>query len=158
MTFAHPPLAQVQYSSVKTYPSSFFLTLANQTSHIVYENLFFLSFFQVLKLKALIILLFYPLVLLQAKHRANDCYKRLVACRYCAKSYVADTLVTHQTKCVRAPIPCPNQCEMVALPREELDVHIKEHCNSLLVSCAFKEAGCRFKVGRAHGCRYEVKW
>lgn len=83
---------------------------------------------------------------LQAKHRVNDCYKRLVACRYCSKSYVAETLVTHQTKCARAPIPCPNQCEMVALPREELDVHIKEHCNSLLVSCVFKEAGCRFKV------------
>ncbi|KAI5697334.1 hypothetical protein M8J75_008802 [Diaphorina citri] len=82
---------------------------------------------------------------LMAKHRANDCYKRLVACRYCSKSYVADTLVTHQTKCTRAPIPCPNQCEMVALPREELDVHIKEHCNSLLVSCVFKDAGCRFK-------------
>jgi TRAF-type zinc finger. len=94
------------------------------------------------------ILNYFSFAILQAKHRANDCYKRLVACRYCSKSYVADTLVTHQTKCTRAPIPCPNQCEMVALPREELDVHIKEHCNSLLVSCVFKDAGCRFKVRR----------
>ncbi|CAH0381712.1 unnamed protein product [Bemisia tabaci] len=80
-----------------------------------------------------------------AKHKTNECTKRLVSCRYCLLQYVADTLPTHQAKCSRAPVPCPNRCELTSLPREELESHLKDHCGSMLNACPFKEAGCRFK-------------
>ncbi|XP_065214318.1 TNF receptor-associated factor 4 isoform X1 [Planococcus citri] len=80
-----------------------------------------------------------------SRHKTNDCCKRLIACRYCNNQYVADTLQNHHTKCARVPVPCPNRCELMVVPREEMESHLKDHCNLLLSCCAFKEAGCRFK-------------
>ncbi|XP_054289635.1 TNF receptor-associated factor 4-like isoform X2 [Macrosteles quadrilineatus] len=82
---------------------------------------------------------------LLGRHKQSECNKRLVACRYCTQSYVADTLQTHHSACLRAPVPCPNRCEMGIIPREDLDSHLKDQCASLLTPCTFKEAGCRFK-------------
>jgi hypothetical protein len=52
----------------------------------------------------------------------------------------------HHSKCGRLPIVCPNQCESPKVVREELESHLKDHCPALMVSCPFKEAGCRYKV------------
>lgn len=79
------------------------------------------------------------------RHKTNECVKRLVPCRHCGQSFVSDTMTAHQTKCLRAPIPCPNRCPLSPLPREEMDSHLKDHCSSPLTPCSFKEAGCRFK-------------
>lgn len=79
------------------------------------------------------------------RHKATECIKRLVPCRHCGHSFVSDTLTTHHSKCSRLPIPCPNRCPLSPLPREEMEIHLKEHCTSPLSPCAFKEAGCRFK-------------
>jgi len=77
-------------------------------------------------------------------HRAADCAKRLVACRHCSADFVADTLSAHASKCGRAPVACPNRCDAPVLLREELDAHLAS-CPALVVSCAFRDAGCRFK-------------
>lgn len=83
---------------------------------------------------------------LLGNHKTSECAKRLLACRYCAKEFVADTLAAHHVKCGRVPVPCPNRCEAPVLAREDLDQHLKEQCTTLVMSCGFKEAGCRFKV------------
>lgn len=105
---------------------------------------------------------------LGGQHRASECSKRLVGCRYCSKEFVAETLQVHHTKCGRFPLPCPNRCSSAEIAREELETHLKERCagpavpasgtNSAntsplttlavnsMVCCAFKDAGCRFKV------------
>lgn len=80
------------------------------------------------------------------QHKAIECAKRLVACRYCAKDFGFDTLQAHHAKCGRFPIACPNQCDSPKVVREELESHLKDNCPALMVSCPFKEAGCRFKV------------
>ena len=80
------------------------------------------------------------------QHKAIECSKRLIACRYCAKDFSFDTLQAHHAKCGRYPIACPNQCDSPKVVREELESHLKENCPALMVSCPFKEAGCRFKV------------
>lgn len=80
------------------------------------------------------------------QHKAIECSKRLVACRYCAKDFGFDTLQAHHAKCGRFPIACPNQCDSPKVVREELESHLKDNCPALMVSCPFKEAGCRFKV------------
>lgn len=80
------------------------------------------------------------------QHKLGECAKRLVACRYCNKEFVFDTLGAHHAKCGRFPVACPHRCETAVLPREDLEVHLKDHCTTHLLSCTFKDAGCRFKV------------
>ncbi|UYV61309.1 TRAF4 [Cordylochernes scorpioides] len=88
-----------------------------------------------------------------SKHRNTECTKRLVACRYCTKEFVFDTLQivdtcvvqNHTAKCPRYLVPCPNHCEATKIPREDLDSHLKDHCTAVILSCAFKDMGCRFK-------------
>lgn len=83
------------------------------------------------------------------QHKLGECAKRLVACRYCNKEFVFDTLGAHHAKCGRFPVACPHRCETAVLPREDLEVHLKDHCTTHLLSCTFKDAGCRFKVRTA---------
>ncbi|XP_003698700.1 TNF receptor-associated factor 4 isoform X1 [Apis florea] len=83
-----------------------------------------------------------------SQHKLGECAKRLVACRYCNKEFVFDTLGAHHAKCGRFPVACPHRCETAVLPREDLEVHLKDHCTTHLLSCTFKDAGCRFKGNR----------
>ncbi|XP_069703120.1 TNF receptor-associated factor 4 isoform X1 [Periplaneta americana] len=82
------------------------------------------------------------------QHKAAECSKRLVPCRYCSKEFVADTLQVHHTKCGRFPVACPNRCDVSILAREDLDLHLKDQCPILGICCPFKDAGCRFKGNR----------
>ncbi|XP_063239241.1 TNF receptor-associated factor 4 [Bacillus rossius redtenbacheri] len=78
-------------------------------------------------------------------HRGSECCKRLVPCRHCGAQFVADTLQAHHAKCGRYPVSCPAQCGQEALPREDLEAHLAGRCPAAGGSCAYKEAGCRFK-------------
>jgi len=78
--------------------------------------------------------------------QVTECSKRLVPCRHCGRQFVADTINSHTTSCPRFPLTCPNRCEIVTVAREDLEHHIKHACHSMLISCSFKEVGCRFKV------------
>lgn len=55
---------------------------------------------------------------------------------------------THYGNCPRYPIGCPNRCDALKIAREDLEVHLKEQCKSALVSCPYKEAGCKHKCPR----------
>lgn len=81
-----------------------------------------------------------------SRHRAAECPKRMIPCRHCHKEFVGDTLATHHSLCPRLPISCPQRCEKAPLPREELETHLKDECDRLQISCAFRDAGCNFKV------------
>ncbi|CAI9741348.1 TNF receptor-associated factor 4-like isoform X2 [Octopus vulgaris] len=85
-----------------------------------------------------------------SNHMKNECHKRTVLCQYCKREFVEETLQTHQYKCPRFPVQCPNQCETAKIPREEVEVHIQERCPSVSITCAFKEAGCKTKCQRFH--------
>lgn len=86
------------------------------------------------------------------QHKAAECSKRLVPCRYCSKEFVADTLQVHHTKCGRFPVACPNQCDASILAREDLDLHLKDQCPVFGMCCPFRDAGCRFKVSKGPLC------
>lgn len=86
------------------------------------------------------------------QHKSSECSKRLLACRYCNKEFVADTLAAHHVKCGRVPVACPNRCDINLLAREELEIHLKEQCTVSVMNCNFKDAGCRFK-----GPRYSME-
>lgn len=85
-------------------------------------------------------------------HLSSECTKRLVQCESCKREFMADTLATHQIKCGRVPIPCPNQCGSLLIPREELESHMKEKCSEIMTTCIFKDAGCKFKVSWCAVC------
>uniref|UniRef100_H2YUF4 TNF receptor-associated factor n=1 Tax=Ciona savignyi TaxID=51511 RepID=H2YUF4_CIOSA len=77
-----------------------------------------------------------------ADHLEYECLKRRVTCDF---SFIFD-VQTHHGTCSRYPIGCPNRCDVLKIPREELEVHLKEHCKSALTICPFKEAGCKHKA------------
>lgn len=82
------------------------------------------------------------------KHKLSECGKRLAACRFCNKEFVYDTLSAHHTKCSYFNVACPHRCETEFLSQKDLGIHLKSHCTTHLLSCTFKDAGCRFKGNR----------
>lgn len=83
-----------------------------------------------------------------SNHRLTECPKRLAPCRYCQKEFVYETMQAHHAKCPRYPVACPNRCDPVKIPREDVEIHLKDQCPSIVMSCAFKEMGCLFKGPR----------
>jgi len=76
-------------------------------------------------------------------HQVNTCSKRLVSCKYCERSYTAETLQSHQIKCPKFLVPCPNRCGFNCA-REEIELHMDE-CDYYEEECPHAEAGCRWK-------------
>lgn len=82
------------------------------------------------------------------RHVNGDCPKKAAKCQHCSKDFNHDILQTHYGNCPRYPIGCPNRCDALKIAREDLEVHLKEQCKSALVSCPYKEAGCKHKCPR----------
>lgn len=61
---------------------------------------------------------------------------------------LTDTLCpqNHQYQCPRYPVPCPNQCGTPSIAREDVPTHLKESCNTAMLLCPFKDAGCKHRV------------
>ncbi|XP_074642015.1 TNF receptor-associated factor 4-like [Tubulanus polymorphus] len=81
-------------------------------------------------------------------HMRNECHKRLAICRYCGKEFVYETLQTHQYSCPRFPVSCPNRCDLSKIPRDDIELHIKEKCPATIIPCPFVEHGCSYKAPR----------
>lgn len=45
-------------------------------------------------------------------------------------------------------MPCPNQCGVGTVAREDLPGHLKDSCSTALVLCPFKDSGCKHRVSR----------
>ncbi|XP_027516168.1 TNF receptor-associated factor 4 isoform X1 [Corapipo altera] len=82
---------------------------------------------------------------LLSQHTLAECPKRTQPCTYCSKEFVFDTIQNHQYQCPRYPVPCPNQCGTPSIPREDMPTHLKESCNTAMLLCPFKEAGCKHR-------------
>jgi len=76
-------------------------------------------------------------------HMVNNCSKRLVNCKYCGRAFTADTLQSHQIKCPKFPVPCPNRCGDNC-KREDMERHLSI-CVQGIESCPHKEAGCKWQ-------------
>ncbi|XP_022103745.1 TNF receptor-associated factor 4-like isoform X2 [Acanthaster planci] len=85
-------------------------------------------------------------------HMMNECPKRQVPCKYCAKEFIFDTLQSHLHQCPRYPVCCPNRCDSAKIAREEVDKHIKDSCPSSMASCPFVQHGCKHR-----GPRYSME-
>ena len=71
-----------------------------------------------------------------ANHIKTECPRRKVNCHYCHQTgeYWFIT-IQHQEECLKFPLPCPNKCEIGAVPREDIVKH-REECPLEIVSCS----------------------
>jgi len=74
-------------------------------------------------------------------HLENECPRRKVNCQYCQ---ITDELQyiegIHMERCLRLPLPCPNDCGVCEIPREDVDDH-REVCPLEQVVCPYKCEG-----------------
>nr|XP_008526009.1 PREDICTED: TNF receptor-associated factor 4 isoform X2 [Equus przewalskii] len=91
---------------------------------------------------------------LLAQHATSECPKRTQPCTYCAKEFVFDTIQSHQYQCPRLPVPCPNQCGVGTVAREDLPGHLKDSCSTALVLCPFKDSGCKHRCPKLAMARH----
>ncbi|XP_076344560.1 TNF receptor-associated factor 4-like isoform X7 [Tachypleus tridentatus] len=86
--------------------------------------------------------------LLMKDHLSYTCPKRRISCEFCNREFTGETLENHTAKCPKYPLSCPNRCEPTKIPREDMEVHLKDHCPSVTLHCAFRDMGCIFKGPR----------
>ncbi|XP_028340842.1 TNF receptor-associated factor 4 isoform X1 [Physeter macrocephalus] len=91
---------------------------------------------------------------LLAQHATSECPKRTQPCTYCTKEFVFDTIQSHQYQCPRLPVPCPNQCGVGTMAREDLPGHLKDSCSTALVLCPFKDSGCKHRCPKLAMARH----
>ena len=73
-------------------------------------------------------------------HKEKECHRRKVDCMYCHLTdefqYIGGR---HIEKCPKLPLPCPNNCGMSDIPREDLNDHRE--------TCLLEEVECPNKCG-----------
>ena len=81
------------------------------------------------------------------RHFAS-CLKRPSQCNFCDfKSTYEVVTNNHIPVCVKYPEPCPNHCEIGAIPRFKVKQHLSK-CPLQLVECKFAKFGCQEKILR----------
>ena len=79
---------------------------------------------------------------------AKSCPERPWQCQYCDFRGTYDVGITnHLPSCTKYPELCPNQCDIGAVPRCDMEKHLTE-CPLQLVECEFAQAGCCEKIPR----------
>lgn len=81
------------------------------------------------------------------KHVKNECIRRMVECQYCfiIKEYQFIDGI-HKNACPKFPLPCPNNCSVGTIPRENINEH-KRICLLEKVNCS---NDCGITVQRRH--------
>lgn len=79
----------------------------------------------------------------ELKSHQNVCGRRPYACKFCGYEGVYEDMSSkHWKMCEKYPLPCPNDCGTVDIPREDLQKHLKENCSLERNECEFSYAGC----------------
>ena len=79
---------------------------------------------------------------------AEECPRRLINCQYCHIEGEHQLIEgSHKEQCCNFPVPCPNKCEIINVPREDLKEHMKV-CPLETVQCQYHNVGCEAKMAR----------
>ncbi|XP_065896824.1 TNF receptor-associated factor 3-like [Dysidea avara] len=84
------------------------------------------------------------------EHYRNNCplTPQMSTCQYCSlrkeKGFIQGA---HVEQCLKAPLACPNNCEIDSVTREEMSNHLEE-CPLQLIPCEYQNVGCKVKVYR----------
>ena len=75
-------------------------------------------------------------------HIEMECPRRMVYCWYCQIVGEHQFIVEeHGEHCAKFPLPCPNNCDVGSVCREDMEAHRKE-CPLEMVQCEYHEVGC----------------
>ena len=78
----------------------------------------------------------------------EECPRRLVSCQYCHTEGEYQFIEgSHKEQCDKFPVPCPNNCEIGCIPRQDLQEH-KTVCPLENVHCQYHDVGCDAKIAR----------
>ena len=82
-------------------------------------------------------------------HVETECPRRKVNCQYCHDTGEHQFIGgQHKEECPKLPLPCPNNCEIGSVPREDMEAHRKE-CPLEMIQCEYYSVGCkRVKLAR----------
>ena len=76
------------------------------------------------------------------EHVDNECLRRKVDCQYCHITEEYHFIVgEHKEQCPRLPLPCPNKCGIIDIPREQINQHRK--------ICPLEEVECINNCGKS---------
>jgi len=71
------------------------------------------------------------------------CPQRPYTCKFCGyKGTYEGMRSNHWSVCMKYPVPCPNNCGQLDIPRELLSKHLEKDCSQKTVKCEFAYAGC----------------
>ncbi|XP_065901407.1 TNF receptor-associated factor 4-like [Dysidea avara] len=84
-----------------------------------------------------------------ARHVEIECPRRKVVCKFCQITDEHQVIYGQHYKeeCPMLPLPCPNKCEVVTVPREDMEAHRKE-CPLEIVQCEYHNVGCEERMMR----------
>ena len=73
-----------------------------------------------------------------SSHIETECPRREVNCQYCHEKGEHQFIEgQHKEECARFPVPCPNNCDVVTVPREDMEKHRGE-CQLEVITCSNK--------------------
>ena len=76
-------------------------------------------------------------------HVETECPRRKVNCQYCHDTGEHQFIEgQHKEECPKLPLPCPNNCEVGSVPREDMEAHKKE-CPLEMIQCEYYSVGCK---------------
>ena len=88
-------------------------------------------------------------------HVWMDCLHRTSRCQYC-RTYDKYLFIIgdHVKQCPKYPLPCPNNCEVESVLREDMETHKKE-CPLEVIQCEYHNMGCEERMMRKNKRKHE---
>ena len=81
-------------------------------------------------------------------HVETECPRRKVNCQYCHDTGEHQFIEgQHKEECPKLPLPCPNNCEVKNIPREDMEAH-KKNCRLERIQCEYYSVGCEARMAR----------
>ncbi|XP_065903082.1 TNF receptor-associated factor 4-like [Dysidea avara] len=81
-------------------------------------------------------------------HVEADCSRRKIECQYCnirgEHQFIENK---HKEQCSKLPLPCPNDCQVGTILREDMEAHRKE-CPLEMIQCQYHNVGCEVGIVR----------
>ena len=88
-------------------------------------------------------------------HLKRKCPHRDFTCKHCReKGTYADISTTHDLKCPKKPIPCPEGCN-ITMPRKRVLEHVTTECELSVTPCKYKRLGCSTELKRKDMAAHE---
>ncbi|XP_078350825.1 uncharacterized protein LOC144635612 [Oculina patagonica] len=84
------------------------------------------------------------------------CHRRIldlsVKCSYSGCSWAGElrAMEEHAGVCQKLLVKCPHNCGLRDIPREKLEVHVRDECPAIEVQCEYKNLGCRAVFPRSN--------